>query len=132
MDARDELCAIAIARIFLQKQFPGLLVQRGLGIGVYEKAFNSDKDMANPILRFPVFLESADANLAIGANIRMKDLRGKPTFRRSRRKLVCKPEFYPEVAPRVGCAFRSLDDARNIQQILLIRLNANALRRVLV
>jgi hypothetical protein len=79
VDARYELCAIAIARIFLQKQFASFLVQCGLGVGVYEKAFNSDKDMANAILRFPVLLEGVDANLAIGADIRMKNLRGEPT-----------------------------------------------------
>jgi hypothetical protein len=80
MDARNELCAFTIARIFLQKQPPRLLVQRRLGIGVDEQAFDSDEDMPDPVLRFPVLLQSVDANLAIGADVGMEDLRGEPAF----------------------------------------------------
>jgi len=115
VDARNELCTLTIARILLQQQFARFLVQRRLGIGVYEEAFNSDEDMADPILGFPVLLQSVDADLAVGADVWMKDLRGEPTFWRGSRKLVRKAELDSEVSSSVRCTFRSLNDARNIQ-----------------
>ena len=59
--------------IVFQQQFAGFFVQGRLGIGHYEQAFDCEQDVLDAELRFPVFFERVDANLAIGRYIRMLD-----------------------------------------------------------
>lgn len=78
MDARDELRTTTVARVFLQEQSACLLVQRRLRIGVYKEAFDSDEDVSDPVLRFPILLQSVDADLAVGTDVRVENLGRKP------------------------------------------------------
>ena len=80
MNTRDELRAIAVALVILQEQFACLLVQSGLRVRINEETLDGDKNVANSVCGFPVFLQSVDANLSITSNIGMEDLCCKPTW----------------------------------------------------
>lgn len=56
MNTCDELRAIAIALVILQEQFAGLLVQSRLWVRINEEALDGDKNVANSICGFPIFL----------------------------------------------------------------------------
>ena len=83
MDARDQPRTRAIAFVVLQQEFPGFLIQGGFWIRIDQQTLYCHEYMTDAKGRLPILLQSANANLASGGDVWVKDLGRKPTCRDS-------------------------------------------------
>ena len=74
--------------VALEQQLSGLLIKGAFGVRRDEETSDREKDVLDPKIRLPVFLQSVDANFA-GPNghVRVEDLGEEEALRRRFRKV---------------------------------------------
>ena len=79
MHAGHQFRMSPIILVILQQQLPRVLIQRGLGVGVYQKTFNGHEDMPDPVLLLPILLQRVHADLPFRTDVWVEDLGHEPT-----------------------------------------------------
>lgn len=126
----EQARAGCILLVVFQQQAARLLIEGRFGVGVDQQALDGQKHVPDAQLSGPVPLEHVDTYLAIGAHIRVEDLRQEVALGRGGREVLPQQEFHAEEASGVRGPLRALNGDLQVGKVLLVGKDLDAVRWV--